>query len=146
MEVLDPEECLQLIATETLGRLGVVVEGRPEIFPVNFVLAGEHIMIRTDLTTNLRAALEGPIVFEVDHSDVARETGWSVMVHGRAQVTHDPVNRGGPQTGPRPWREVDLPHLLRIVPSKVTGRRLSAPPAHRWPVSGRAGFDPVRDS
>ena len=30
-------ECEDLLAAATLGRLGVVVDGRPEIFPVNHV-------------------------------------------------------------------------------------------------------------
>ncbi|MDT5111106.1 MAG: uncharacterized protein QOE20_2996, partial [Mycobacterium sp.] len=36
--VLSEDECWFLLASRTLGRLGTVVAGQPEIFPVNFVV------------------------------------------------------------------------------------------------------------
>ena len=146
LDVLDPEECLRLLATEPVGRLGVIIDGKPVTFPVNFALAGEHIVIRTDQSAKLTAALAGPVVFEVDHIDRARRTGWSVMIHGSAHLTGGRVGRPGSQNRVlSPWREADLPHLLQIVPEKITGRRISTPTAHRWPVVGAVGLEPVPD-
>jgi hypothetical protein len=144
LDALEPEECFRLLATETVGRLGVVVDGQPEIFPVNFALAGEHIVIRTDPGVKLTAAMAGPLVFEVDHLDEATRTGWSVMVHGSAQVTGGPGGRPGSQNRVlRSWREADLPYQMRIMPRKITGRRINIPGPHRWPAAGSSGGDAV---
>jgi nitroimidazol reductase NimA-like FMN-containing flavoprotein (pyridoxamine 5'-phosphate oxidase superfamily) len=56
MDVLGEAECRRLIATETVGRLGVVVDGRPLIYPVNFVAAGDAVLVRTDEGTMLEAS------------------------------------------------------------------------------------------
>jgi hypothetical protein len=134
-EVLDEAECLRLIRTETVGRLGVIVDGRPEVYPVNFVLSGGDVMILTDEGAKLAAAVVAPVVFEVDHLDSDAHTGWSVMVHGSAHLTAAREGRPGAQSGPlRSWRSAVLPHILRIVPEAVTGRRIVALP-HRNPAS-----------
>jgi nitroimidazol reductase NimA-like FMN-containing flavoprotein (pyridoxamine 5'-phosphate oxidase superfamily) len=39
---LDPDDCAELLASSTLGRLGVLVDGRPEIFPVNHAVQGDR--------------------------------------------------------------------------------------------------------
>ena len=36
------EECRRLLAQTVLGRLGVIVAGRPEMYPVNHVFDAEH--------------------------------------------------------------------------------------------------------
>lgn len=36
---IPPEECEELLTGAVLGRLGVIVAGRPELFPVNHVYA-----------------------------------------------------------------------------------------------------------
>src|ERR1700722_7629194 len=114
LDVLDPTECIRLICTETIGRLGVVVAGRPQIYPVNFVLAGEDIMIRTDEGTKLSASVGAPVVFEVDHLDQDARAGWSVVVHGWAHLSAGREGRPGSQSGVlRPLRQAVLPPLLR---------------------------------
>ena len=134
---LDPSECMHLVGQETVGRLGIIVDGRPEIHPVNFAVADEEILIRTDQGTKLSSALAGPVVFEVDRVDPAARTGWSVMIHGTARLTGGRVNGSGSQNRVlKTWREADLPQLLRIVPNRITGRRLPAPTPHRWPRAG----------
>ena len=60
IDVIPYHECLELLKTEEVGRIAVVVEGRPEIFPVNYVLDGNGIMFRTDRGTKLVGASHGP--------------------------------------------------------------------------------------
>jgi nitroimidazol reductase NimA-like FMN-containing flavoprotein (pyridoxamine 5'-phosphate oxidase superfamily) len=57
LQVIERAECLRLLATEEVGRLGVVVAGRPEIFPVNYVVDGDEVMFRTDAGTKLAGAM-----------------------------------------------------------------------------------------
>jgi uncharacterized protein len=135
VDPLDEFECRRLLRTEMIGRLGVIVDGKPQVFPVNFAVAGEDIVIRTDLGSKSAAALSGPVVFEVDHLDDTDRSGWSVMVHGSARMEGRPT--GVPALQNRfltPWPEAQLPHRLRITATEVTGRRITPHTAHRWPI------------
>jgi uncharacterized protein len=137
LDELDPTECMELVRQEVVGRLGIIVDGRPEIHPVNFAVAGEEVLIRSDQGTKLSSALAGPVVFEVDRIDPETQTGWSVMLHGAAVLTTARAGRSGSQNRVlRSWREAELPQLLRVVPEKITGRRILTPTAHRWPHAG----------
>ena len=127
---VQPETCADLLEAATLGRLGVIVDGRPEIFPINHVYdrASGCVVFPTNDRTKLHAALVWPwVAFEVDGVDDSGASGWSVLVVGRAEEITDPeeVTR---LTGERhvPWRADSAVHWLRIVPSKVTGRRICA--------------------
>jgi nitroimidazol reductase NimA-like FMN-containing flavoprotein (pyridoxamine 5'-phosphate oxidase superfamily) len=137
LEDLAPTECMELVKQEVVGRLGIIVEGRPEIHPVNFAVAGEEVLIRTDQGTKLSSALEGPVVFEVDRIEPDARIGWSVMLHGTAQLTSARAGRSGSQNRVlQSWREAELPQLLRIVPTRITGRRILTQTPHRWPQAG----------
>lgn len=121
LESIDAAECQELLAGEQVGRLGVVVGGRPEIFPVNYSLdASRSVIIRTGLGTKLEAAVNHHVVFEVDHVDPHLLSGWSVVLHGVAHQT-GAVREG---TRPlRPWRD-HTPYLLRIASTSISGRRI----------------------
>src|SRR5579859_6476259 len=88
LEELTERECLELLATEELGRIGLVVHGRPEIFPVNYALdrAG-CVVFRTSAGMKLTSAVNHDVVFEVDHADRGMKSAWSVIVHGVAHHT-----------------------------------------------------------
>ena len=57
VEVLDEHDCLELLRESDVGRLAVVVEGGPEIFPVNFVV--DH-GLRVGHANNPRTAAPTP--------------------------------------------------------------------------------------
>lgn len=56
VEKLTRAQCLELIATVPVGRIGVSIRALPVILPVNFVLVGENIVFRTIPGTKLDAA------------------------------------------------------------------------------------------
>jgi len=127
---LSAEECADLLAASSLGRLGVVVEGRPEIFPVNHVYDRDRacVVFPTNARTKLRAALTWPWVsFEVDGIDPGEAGGWSVLVVGRAEEVTEPeeIARAAEQRHVL-WRAGENVRWIRIVPATVTGRRISA--------------------
>jgi nitroimidazol reductase NimA-like FMN-containing flavoprotein (pyridoxamine 5'-phosphate oxidase superfamily) len=128
MGVIDPVECMKLLATEELGRLAVVVAGMPEIFPINYVVDGAAIAFRSDGGTKLLGATKGPVVFEVDHCDRAAGSAWSVILHGRAHVARDFDNallrQRISQLSLYPWAGGQKPFVFRVLPSSVTGRRI----------------------
>jgi len=123
LEALEVPECLELLATEEVGRLGVVEGGRPEIFPINFVVDGNGILFRTATGTKLDAALGGAVAFEVDHLDRATRSGWSVVIHGRAAL-YTRFDSAAMQHADRLWWASPKEHLVRITPEVISGRRL----------------------
>jgi uncharacterized protein len=123
-EIISYEECRELLRHESVGRLGVVVDGRPEIFPVNYGLDGDGIVFRSNRGRKLTGALLGDVVFEVDSIDVESRSGWSVIVHGRA---HDISQFDGPALSAQletPWTGTKEA-LVRISAESVTGRRVT---------------------
>jgi nitroimidazol reductase NimA-like FMN-containing flavoprotein (pyridoxamine 5'-phosphate oxidase superfamily) len=124
------EECASLLAGATLGRLGVVVDGRPEIYPVNHVYDHERgcVAFPTNPRTKLHAALTWPsVAFEVDGIRPDGGGGWSVLVVGHAEEISDAeeIDRLAAQRTVL-WRAGATVHWVRIVPTSVTGRRIYA--------------------
>lgn len=61
--------CWELLRQAVVGRLAVVVDGGPEIFPVNYLVDHGSIIFRTAEGTKLANAIDGPVAFEVDDYD-----------------------------------------------------------------------------
>lgn len=130
MEHLTPEECWQLLAESPVGRIGVIVDGRPEIYPVNYVVDGETLVFRTDAGNKLRGLGDHPgVCLEVDGIDTKELTGWSVLVKGRAIELHlgDDLARVE-QLPLRNWARGEKGHWIEIQPREITGRRIYPPP------------------
>ena len=127
---LSEEECEDLLAAAPLGRLGVVRDGRPEIFPVSHVYDRplSSVVFPSHVGTKLHAALDWPFVaFEVDGGEDDERGAWSVLVVGRAEEVTDPavIERCSTMRTVR-WAAGAGTRWLRVVPSKVTGRRIRA--------------------
>jgi nitroimidazol reductase NimA-like FMN-containing flavoprotein (pyridoxamine 5'-phosphate oxidase superfamily) len=130
IEWLDRDECLYLLAGEDVGRLAVVEGRMPVVFPVNYALDGDAVVIRTDVGTKLGAAGRAPACFEVDCLDRRQRTGWSVLVTGRLEeVTpwDSEVFHRVTVLAVDPWAGGDKAHWLRLVPARITGRRVGPP-------------------
>ena len=125
---LTRSECFELLSREHLGRVAVVDDQGPVIFPVNFVLDRHMVVFRTDEGTKLDAAARGArVAFEVDGTDEAAHTGWSVLVRGEAVEVTDPAELARLRQLPlQPWAPGAKTHYVRILPAKLTGRRISA--------------------
>jgi nitroimidazol reductase NimA-like FMN-containing flavoprotein (pyridoxamine 5'-phosphate oxidase superfamily) len=127
LSTLPRDECLQLLASQELGRLAVVDDGQPLIFPVNFALDGDLVVFRADPGTKLAAASLGLVAFEVDAVDAAAHTGWSVLVTGVGQEMTDAMDHLSERLlsiSLSPWAPGDKAHWMRIKPIDITGRRL----------------------
>ena len=61
IEVLSTNQCWELLRQSPVGRLAVIVDSRPEIFPVNHVADHETIVFRTTAGTGLAAANGGDV-------------------------------------------------------------------------------------
>lgn len=132
---LTRSECFELLARERLGRVAVVDDLGPVVFPVNFVLDRHMVVLRTDEGTKLDAALKGSrVAFEIDGADTAAHTGWSVLVRGEAVEVTDPAELARLRKLPlHPWAPGAKAHYVRILPAALSGRRICAPdgPSHR---------------
>jgi len=129
LEYIQPPACWDLLSSAHVGRVGVVVDSAPEIYPVNFVVDQQSIVFRTDPGSKLRGLDRSPSVcFEVDAIDPEECTGWSILVKGRAVelVTGEELRKV--VTLPlRPWAHGAKAHWIRIRPEQVTGRRIHGP-------------------
>jgi len=128
LEVLDDEECLALLGSAEVGRVGVVVDGQPLIFPVNHVLEGRSIVVRTDSARILAGAALAKVAFEADGFDAGARSGWTVLAEGIGNDVTDALDATSEhlQTVPvSPWAPGPKPRLLRIDVRTITGRRFA---------------------
>jgi nitroimidazol reductase NimA-like FMN-containing flavoprotein (pyridoxamine 5'-phosphate oxidase superfamily) len=126
LEILPFEVCLRLLASVPVGRVGFFADGEVVVLPVNHILDGQDPVFRTARGSKLSAA-EGQslVAFEADEYDEASQTGWSVLVTGRAEVVYDEaeVERLS-QCGLHPWvTAVERPFWIRIRATSVSGRQ-----------------------
>ncbi len=126
LEELTEDECWRLLAARTVGRLAVSVKNKPDIFPVNYRIDNETIVVLTAPGLKLAAATLGDgVAFEVDALDDMRKTGWSVVVHGTAgEIERLEDLLEADELRVEPWADGIKHRYIRIVPTKVTGRKV----------------------
>lgn len=124
---LSRTDCYDLLATRSIGRLAYIARaGVPDIVPVNYVIDGPVLLIRTATGPKLQAAERGDVVaFEVDELDEVLHRGWSVSVIGRASRLAAEHGAGRSRQGTDPWATGPRRHLICITPDRIEGRRLS---------------------
>ena len=123
---LTHEECRSLLAAHSVGRLAVVVNDQPLVFPVNYAYTGSRIVFRSDPGTKLHAAGGGRVAFEIDSADALYHDGWSVLVTGVAAEETDPQRlHAYERLGIRPWGPGEKSHWITIRGGAVTGRRIT---------------------
>lgn len=142
LEIMDRADCLALLATVPVGRLGLSVDALPVIVPVNFCLDDDRIVIGTGEGSKLDAAVAGAVVaFEADHWDPLDHSGWSVLVQGPTWVVTDPDDlERCRRLHLRPWGQPDDLRYVAVGIELVSGRRLhraheavaSVPPVPLW--------------
>ncbi|SEF17588.1 pyridoxamine 5'-phosphate oxidase family protein [Jiangella alba] len=131
LENLGRSDCFALLRSVPIGRIVFTEAALPAIQPVNFVLDGDDVIIRTGMGSKLAAATRSAVVaFEADEYDEDALTGWSVVLVGRAEAVVDEAERRELATlGLTPWALGERPHYIRIRPEIVRGRRIRRPAA-----------------
>jgi nitroimidazol reductase NimA-like FMN-containing flavoprotein (pyridoxamine 5'-phosphate oxidase superfamily) len=126
LEELQETECLLLLGRHTVGRLAVVQDGRPAVFPVSYRRDGGTIVFRSDEGAKLDAITgNGDVAFEIDDLDPRSRSGWSVAVTGRAAEITDPLELAAVERlHIEPWAPGAKARYLRIVPESIGGRRI----------------------
>jgi hypothetical protein len=126
LQLLGAGECRELLRTRQVGRLAYIARaGVPDIVPVNYVLDGDDVLIRSGPGPKLQAAERREVVaFAVDAFDEDAHTGWSVVVHGTA-VRESPARARRDEVSTAPWASGPRHARIRISPRSITGRRLT---------------------
>lgn len=132
LEPLDEAECLKLISPGGLGRLAYSGRFGLTVLPVNYRLHEGSIVFRTeensptdqDLRTGIAGA-EYQVAFEVDDIDSDAREGWSVLIQGALHhVDTDEEYASVLASGVDTWAGGNREHFLRIIPTRITGRRV----------------------
>lgn len=121
--VLTDDESWNLLSGVHLGRLVTTVDGRAEIFPVNYVVQRHTVLFRTAEGTKLfTAMMNSQVLFEADDHNVVE--GWSVIVRGTAEVLYGAADiEDAERAGLYPWIATLKLRFVRVTPTQVTGRR-----------------------
>jgi nitroimidazol reductase NimA-like FMN-containing flavoprotein (pyridoxamine 5'-phosphate oxidase superfamily) len=130
LEILPFDRCLQLLTTVPVGRISFLADGEIVILPVNHVVDGQDPIFCTARGSKLSAA-EGQnlVAFEVDGYDERTQSGWSVLVNGRAQAVYEDAEiQRLSRLGLHPWvTAVERPFWIRIRPTSISGRQTPEP-------------------
>jgi nitroimidazol reductase NimA-like FMN-containing flavoprotein (pyridoxamine 5'-phosphate oxidase superfamily) len=121
---LSRDECLELLATKSVGRVAYCTPDGPEVLPLNYVVDDGTLLFRTSPHSALGRHLRLDVAaFQVDEIDDYTESGWSVLVRGAVEpLSTDDLPAADRR--PRPWVEGMRPLHLRLTPRTITGRRL----------------------
>ncbi len=124
-EILELEQCWTLLETNSVGRLAVDNGGRPDIFPINYIVDDGSIVFRTGAGTKLAAAaLMHHVAFEIDGYEAAEQIAWSVVVKGHADQIERMHERYAVEELPLfPWVVSEKPNFVRIRTDEISGRR-----------------------
>jgi nitroimidazol reductase NimA-like FMN-containing flavoprotein (pyridoxamine 5'-phosphate oxidase superfamily) len=131
IEELSEEQCLNLISAGGIGRIAYTSRFGPAVLPVNYALRDGAVVFRTaehgrpdeDLRTGIAGA-DYRVAFEIDSIDLAAQQGWSVLIQGPAHHVTGPEEDSVRQAGVEPWAPGPRELFVRIVPSRITGRRI----------------------
>ena len=137
LEDLDEAECLRLISAGGVGRIAFTGRFGPTVLPVNYRLHEGTIVFRTvedsptdeDLRTGIADA-EYKVAFEIDDFSMAAREGWSVLIQGALHHVDSEAERASVrESGVQPWASGPRELYLRVIPSRITGRRITRKPA-----------------
>lgn len=133
---LSEAECWTLLHRSGLGRLATAADSRADIFPVNYLVHGETLLMRTAPGTKLDQLGDAPsVAFETDGHDAERY--WSVVVRGHAKHLSDQariIQSGALELVS--WVPTDKHEFVQITPTSVVGRSVERARFGRASLSG----------
>lgn len=126
---LSTSDCELLLASLNIGRVAVVDNGYPLVFPINYKMAlfgGKSVIAIRTRPDNVIDHPGRAVCFEIDGIDASHDGGWSVLVRG-VLVESSP----DPDHDTHPIDSEDRDAWRIIVPTHVSGRRVTNRSA-RW--------------
>ncbi len=126
---LDRRTCLDLLAGVDVGRVAWPDGDRVMVFPLNFALDGDEVVVRTRSSELLAAAATHRVLtFQGDEFEPGVRSGWTVLLSGPAEEVTEPADVTRLQGIVAPWRDDGPFRILRIRSERITGRRLRLHP------------------
>jgi nitroimidazol reductase NimA-like FMN-containing flavoprotein (pyridoxamine 5'-phosphate oxidase superfamily) len=130
LDRLTVAECLHYLRSHQVGRLVMSVDGELEIYPVNYVMDGDTVAVRTDPGSGVDKSVLQRVVFEVDHIDGESHEAWTVVVRGVARDVTEAIDAPSQDTRAlplTPWAPGLKNEWIKILDTTITGRRLTPP-------------------
>lgn len=128
LERLSPLDCRHLLAAGGVGRVAFNTASGLVVLPVNYGVVADTIVFRTGAGSLIAAHGDDEVAFETDHFDEVLGQGWSVLVRGRAHrvLQLGELHNLRAECDLIPWPAGDYDLYVRIVPDRITGRRVRA--------------------
>jgi nitroimidazol reductase NimA-like FMN-containing flavoprotein (pyridoxamine 5'-phosphate oxidase superfamily) len=132
LELLDEAECMELLASGSLGRLVYTSRYGPTALPVTYRIDEGSIVLGTwdpvlfdeDLRTGIEQA-EYQVAVEADQIDVEAREGWFALVRGAAHHLDTEAEQVSfIDAGLEPWVEGVPAHFIRVNPGSIWGNRI----------------------
>jgi nitroimidazol reductase NimA-like FMN-containing flavoprotein (pyridoxamine 5'-phosphate oxidase superfamily) len=127
LEQLSRSQALELLASVPIGRLVFTQQALPAVRPVNHLVEGESIVVRTTSGASITrvAGRSGTVVaYEADCLDAGSQLGWSVIVVGTARLLEDEAAAERYRSLLRPWLSGPMDDVITIAADIVTGYRM----------------------
>jgi nitroimidazol reductase NimA-like FMN-containing flavoprotein (pyridoxamine 5'-phosphate oxidase superfamily) len=126
LELLEDDDCFELLSLQSIGRVALTMGALPVVFPVNYKLDGRTIVFRTGPGAKLAAAANRAVIaFEVDESDPAVHSGWSVLALGVASLVDDPGELERlDRLEVSAWAGGNRQSLVKVPVEMISGRRI----------------------
>ena len=120
-------ECEDLLRAGVFGRAAFTGAGDLHVIPMNYAVADNAIIVRTEPGGLL--AQHGPgtrMLFEIDQVDHAAWRGWSVAARGVGELvtSAEEIKRIDRVWRPRPWAAGSRSTYVRMPWDELHGRRL----------------------
>jgi uncharacterized protein len=122
---LADDECWSLLRHRSFGRLAIVIDGGPRIFPVNYGTVDKTLVFRTQPGAKIKYGPGSTACFEIDDYDQRTSTAWSVMLVGTLEdITEadDERSRVLRRIHVNPVAPGTRLHWLALDADEVTGR------------------------
>jgi hypothetical protein len=116
-DLISEEECWELLAGASVGRIALSVHALPAILPVQYYLDGRRLAVCLGHRELPERQLNAIVAFTADEIDPVSRTGWSVQVQGRSLVPGSlrvDSDCGWPSAG----------QIVQIEPETISGYRV----------------------
>jgi nitroimidazol reductase NimA-like FMN-containing flavoprotein (pyridoxamine 5'-phosphate oxidase superfamily) len=129
IEELPEQECWAILDRVRFGRLAMAPMGDPDIFPVNFLVDGRTVLMRTAAGTKLAdLVINSAVAVETDGQE--GDVAWSVIAKGRARMVDSFAEAyAKDEMHLQTWLPNDKPIYVEITVETISGRRFLRGPA-----------------
>ncbi|WP_291417158.1 pyridoxamine 5'-phosphate oxidase family protein [Actinophytocola sp.] len=133
MRPVNRDEALELLGSVPYGRIVFTERALPAVRPVNHIVDGGDVIVRTHMGAAILRAIGQVVAYEADLVSANPRLLWSVVVIGVAEVEEDIEAVARYERLVRPMVDLPMDHVIRIRPQLVTGQVLDAEPAGDLP-------------